>query len=255
MRIFLLSTTLLLTAVGCGKKDNLYEVDVPTVAIDSNQDRYNRIKPSDVKAKDGVFRMPGLNYQYTDLMPSMSPQTIEEHYAKIHLRFADNLNIAVKGTPMEAQSIEEILSSPDMENTFLRNNAGGYYNHNLFWDILSPQGGGEPTGNIAGLIRRDFGSFEQFKTQFSNKAKGIFGSGWVWVILKKNGSISITTTSNEDNPLMTSNPEQGFPLFNLDMWEHAYYLQHKNNKQGYIDDFFKIIDWKKVNYRLDLSRI
>ena len=238
----------------CGNKEELHEVDVPSIAIDNSNERYNRIKPSDVKAKDGVFRMPGLNYQYTDLSPEILPETIELHYAKTHLKYTENLNIAVKGTPMESQSIEEILASLDIENTFLRNNAGGYYNHNLFWDILSPKGNNQPSGAIAGLIQRDFGSFDQFKTQFTNKAKNIFGSGWVWVILKRNGSIAITTTANEDNPLMPNATEQGFPLFNLDMWEHAYYLQYKNDKQGYIDNFFQLIDWDKVNYRLDLSR-
>ncbi|HLV46208.1 MAG TPA: superoxide dismutase [Flavobacterium sp.] len=253
MRNLLLSL-IAIAAIGCGKKEELHEVDVPTLAIDNSQERYNRIKPSDVKAKDGVFRMPGLDYQYADLMPNMNPQTLELQYAKIHLKYTDNLNIAVKGTPMEAQSIEEILASLDIENTFLRNNAGGYYNHNLFWSILSPEGNNQPSGAIAGLIQRDFGSFDQFKTQFASKAKNILGSGWVWVILKKNGSIAITTTPNEDNPLMPDTTEQGFPLLNLDMWEHAYYLQYKNDKQGYIDSFFQIIDWDKVNYRLDLSR-
>lgn len=253
MRVGLFLAMILL-ATACGQKEHLHEVDVPTIAIDSNQDRYSRVKPSDVKAKDGVFRMPGLNYQYTELAPNMSPQTLEEHYAKIHLKYTNNLNTAVKGTLMESQSIEEILASLPIENTLLKTNAGGFYNHNLFWESLSPQGGGQPQGNIANIIRRDFGNFEQFKIQFANKAKSISGSGWVWLILKRNGSLAITTTVNEDNPLMPDSTEQGFPLLNLDMWEHAYFLQYKTNKQGYIDDFFKMVDWQKVNYRLDLSR-
>ena len=252
MKKALLPALALFIFASCGNKEKLREVDVPSVALDNDRNR-SVGNPADVKAKDGVFRMPTLNFDYDDLTPEMSAQTIANHYAKIHLKYTENLNIAVKGTEMEAQSIEEILGALPADNEFLKTNAGGYYNHNLFWESLSPKGGGEPNGKIGTYINRDFGSFANFKKEFAQKAKNIFGSGWVWVILKNNGTVAITTTNNEDNPLMPSSVERGLPLFNLDMWEHAYYLQHKSNKQSYIDSFFKQVDWGKINYRIDLN--
>jgi superoxide dismutase, Fe-Mn family len=236
----------------CQKKEEMIEVDVPTrdsIAVETTEG-----SPKEIQANEGAFKMLGLKYGYADLEPYMDAKTIETHYGKHHLGYCNKLNDAVKGTPMETMSIEQILQGLDLENKALRNNAGGYYNHNLFWDIIGKNKGGNPTGQINDLIVRDFQSFDAFKTAFKKAGTDVFGSGWVWLILKDNGTLAITTTANQDNPLMPNAAEKGLPILGMDVWEHAYYLKYKNNRADYIDNFFKLIDWEQVNYRLSLAK-
>jgi len=249
---------LLLTAVtsfllfSCKNKEEMTEVQVPSAtAKDSIPAKGD---PKSVVANQGAFQMKGLNYGYNDLEPYMDGQTVETHYGKHHLGYCNKLNDAVKGTPLETMSIEEILKGIDLKNSALRNNAGGYYNHNIFWEILGPKAGGRPTGKVAELINKDFGSFDQFKTQFSDAAKGVFGSGWVWLVYQNDGTLKITTSINQDNPLMPNAEVKGYPLMNIDVWEHAYYLKYKNERPKYIENFWQLVDWSKVEYRLSLIK-
>lgn len=249
---------LLLTAVtsfllfSCKNKEEMTEVQVPSAtAKDSIPAKGD---PKSVVANQGAFQMKGLNYGYNDLEPYMDGQTVETHYGKHHLGYCNKLNDAVKGTPLETMSIEEILKGMDLKNSALRNNAGGYYNHNIFWEILAPKAGGRPTGKIAELINKDFGNFDQFKTQFTYAAKGLFGSGWVWLVYQNDGTLKITTSINQDNPLMPNAEVKGYPLMNIDVWEHAYYLKYKNERPKYIENFWQLVDWSKVEYRLSLIK-
>ena len=235
----------------CGKKEELYEVEIPESVYATEEEVDD--SPTIVVAKDGSFKMKGLSFNYSDLEPNLDAQTIETHYSKHHLGYLEKLNELIKGTDLEEKSIEEILTSLDSEKKALINNAGGYYNHNLYWEVLTKEKEKTPTGKIAELINRDFGSFEAFKTQFKKAGLDVFGSGWVWLVLTENQNLKITTTVNQNNPLMSFETEKGYPLMNIDMWEHAYYLKYKNNKSDYIDNYFKRIDWDKVNYRIELK--
>lgn len=192
-----------------------------------------------------MFELPKLPYPYSALEPYIDTQTMEIHHTKHHQAYTDNLNKALEGVDTNNASIEEILSEIDMNNMPLRNNAGGYYNHKLFWEILSP----EKTNMGEGLekaIQDSFGSFENFKEAFSKSALGRFGSGWAWLCKKEDGSLEIVTTSNQDNPLM-SGIDGGTPILGLDVWEHAYYLKYQNRRAEYIENFWNIINWNKVS--------
>lgn len=252
MKKIILSSLACIAMLSCQKKEEIIEVDVPT--RDSLTVETSEADPKEVKANEGAFKMMGLKYGYNDLDPYMDAKTVEIHYGKHHLGYCNKLNDAIKGTPMETQSIEQILQGLDVNNSALRNNAGGYYNHNLFWDILGANKGGDASGRIGEYIVRDFKSFEDFKTAFKKAGTDLFGSGWVWLVLKDNGSLVITTTANQDNPLMPNATEKGLPIIGMDVWEHAYYLKYKNNRAEYIDNFFKMIDWDQVNYRLSLAK-
>lgn len=242
--------TILFTA--CRDRNELIEVEIPnaiyTDSIPSKAD------PKSIVAHQGAFQMKGLSYGYNDLEPYMDGLTLETHYGKHHLGYCNKLNDAVKGTPMETMSIEEILRGLDLKNSPLRNNAGGYYNHNLFWEIMGPNAGGRPSGRVAELLTKDFGSFDAFKSQFSEAAKNVFGSGWVWLVYQNDGTLKITTSVNQDNPLMPNAEIKGYPLLNLDVWEHAYYLKYKSDRPKYIENFWQLIDWSKVEYRLSLIK-
>ena len=250
--ILLFTAITSLALFSCKNKEEMTEVQVPSAtAKDSIPAKGD---PKSVVANQGAFQMKGLNYGYNDLEPYMDGQTVETHYGKHHLGYCNKLNDAVKGTPLETMSIEEILKGMDLKNSALRNNAGGYYNHNIFWEILAPKAGGRPTGKIAELINKDFGSFDQFKTQFTDAAKGLFGSGWVWLVYQNDGTLKITTSINQDNPLMPNAEVKGYPLMNIDVWEHAYYLKYKNERPKYIENFWQLVDWSKVEYRLSLIK-
>lgn len=250
--ILLLTTITSLLLFSCKNKEEMTEVQVPSATAKDTIPAKG--DPKSVVANQGAFQMKGLNYGYNDLEPYMDGQTVETHYGKHHLGYCNKLNDAVKGTPLETMSIEEILKGMDLKNSALRNNAGGYYNHNIFWEILGPKAGGRPTGKVAELINKDFGSFDQFKTQFSDAAKGVFGSGWVWLVYQNDGTLKITTSINQDNPLMPNAEVKGYPLMNIDVWEHAYYLKYKNERPKYIENFWQLVDWSKVEYRLSLIK-
>lgn len=192
-----------------------------------------------------AFTLPKLNYSYDALEPYIDARTMEIHHTKHHNAYTTNLNNAIAGTELEGKSIEFILKNLDLNNKAVRNNGGGYYNHNLFWEILSPNVTQLPQGELAKAIEEQFGSFEAFKEAFSKAAATQFGSGWAWLCVHKGGKLEICVTANQDNPLMP-NGCLGTPILALDVWEHAYYLNYQNRRADYIEAFFKIINWEKV---------
>ncbi len=194
-----------------------------------------------------AFELPKLKYSYDSLEPHIDSKTMEIHHGKHHAGYTNNLNNAISGSELENHSIEEILKNLNMENSALRNNAGGYYNHNLFWDILSPSGGGKPNGKLLESINSGFESFENFKEEFSKAAATRFGSGWAWLCVHENGTLKVCSTANQDNPLMPGIGCDGFPILGIDVWEHAYYLNYQNRRPDYINAFFNVINWEKVN--------
>ena len=193
-----------------------------------------------------AFELPKLNYAFDALEPNIDAKTMEIHYGKHHNGYTNNLNNIISGTEDEGKSIEEILKSLDLNNSGLRNNGGGYYNHNLFWEIMGPNSGGNPAGEIGESINSNFGSFENFKDEFSKAAATRFGSGWAWLCAHTDGKLEICSTANQDNPLMP-NGCGGVPILCLDVWEHAYYLNYQNRRPDYINAFFNVINWEEVN--------
>ena len=192
------------------------------------------------------FELPKLPYAYNALEPNIDARTMEIHHSKHHQGYTNNLNNAITGTEMEGKSIEEICKSLDLSDA-VRNNGGGFFNHNLFWASMSPNGGGNPAGKIADAINDNYGSYENFKVEFSKAAATRFGSGWAWLCVE-NGRLNICSTANQDNPLMRGECG-GTPILCLDVWEHAYYLNYQNRRPDYISAFFNVIDWVEVNNR------
>jgi superoxide dismutase, Fe-Mn family len=193
-----------------------------------------------------AFELPNLPYSHDALEPHIDTKTMEIHHGKHHAGYTTNLNNAIAGTDFEGKSLEEILKSCS-NNPAVRNNGGGYYNHNLFWEIMSPNGGGLPTGELADAIISTFGSFEGFKDEFAKAAATRFGSGWAWLCVS-NGKLEVCSTANQDNPLMGVGCE-GTPILGLDVWEHAYYLNYQNRRPDYINAFFNVINWVEVARR------
>lgn len=193
-----------------------------------------------------AFELPSLTYAHDALEPHIDGRTMEIHHGKHHAGYTTKLNAAIAGTDAEGKSIEEILAAPNL-SAGVRNNGGGYYNHCLFWTVMSPNGGGEPTGAIADAIAAAFGSFDAFKDAFSNAAATQFGSGWAWLCVK-DGKVSVCATPNQDNPLMDGQCG-GTPVLGLDVWEHAYYLNYQNRRPDYINAFFNVVNWEEVNRR------
>ncbi|SFU26968.1 superoxide dismutase, Fe-Mn family [Pustulibacterium marinum] len=193
------------------------------------------------------FELPKLPYAYDALEPNIDARTMEIHHTKHHAGYTTKLNGAIEGTDLEGKSIEEILTSLDMSKGAVRNNGGGFYNHNLFWTVMSPNGGGEPTGALADAINEAFGSFEAFKEKFSAAAATQFGSGWAWLCVHEGGKVDVCSTANQDNPLMPGIGCGGTPILGLDVWEHAYYLNYQNLRPKYIEAFFNVINWEKVS--------
>jgi superoxide dismutase, Fe-Mn family len=201
-----------------------------------------------------AFELPSLPYAYDALEPHLDARTMEIHHSKHHAAYTNNLNAAIEGTDMQGKTIENILINLDMNNAAVRNNGGGFYNHNLFWAVMSPNGGGEPTGELAVAIDRDFGSFADFKAQFSKAAATRFGSGWAWLCVHPGGKLEVCSTANQDNPLMPEIGCTGTPILGLDVWEHAYYLHFQNRRPDYIEAFFNVINWNEVARRFALEK-
>lgn len=200
-----------------------------------------------------AFELPNLPYAYDALEPHFDAMTMEIHHSRHHAAYTNNLNAAIEGTPMADQSIDDILKNLDMNNAAVRNNGGGFYNHNLFWEILSPNGGGQPTGAIADAINTDLGGYGSFKDAFSKAAATRFGSGWAWLCVT-NGQLEVCSSANQDNPLMPGIGCGGTPILALDVWEHAYYLKYQNKRPDYISAFFDLINWDEVNRRYESAK-
>ena len=189
------------------------------------------------------FELPQLSYAYDALEPHIDARTMEIHHSKHHQGYTNNLNKAISGTDLEGKSILDILSNCS-DKPAVRNNGGGFYNHSLFWEVMSPNGGGNPSGELADAINSTFGSFEAFKDAFSKAAATRFGSGWAWLCVT-DGKLEVCSTPNQDNPLMGEGCG-GTPILGIDVWEHAYYLNYQNRRPDYINAFFNVVDWGKV---------
>ena len=200
-----------------------------------------------------AFELPKLPYAYDALEPHIDAQTMEIHHSRHHNTYTTNLNAAVAGTELEGKTIEEILENLDLSKAAIRNNGGGFYNHNLFWEVMTPNGGGEPTGELAEAINAAFGSFEAFKDAFSKAGAGQFGSGWAWLCVK-DGKLEVCGTPNQDNPLMPGVGCGGTPILGMDVWEHAYYLKYQNKRPDYINAFFNVINWAEVTRRYNEAK-
>jgi len=192
-----------------------------------------------------MFELPKLNYDFSALEPHIDAKTMEIHHGKHHQAYVGKLNDAIAGTELEGQSIEELMSNVSKHSAAVRNNGGGHFNHTLFWSVMSPNGGGEPTGKLAEAINKTFGSFEEFKTQFASAAATRFGSGWAWLVVHDNNLV-VTSTPNQDNPTMDLAEVKGTPILGLDVWEHAYYLNYQNRRPDYIGAFWNVVDWNVV---------
>lgn len=195
-----------------------------------------------------AFELPQLPYAYDALEPHIDARTMEIHHSKHHNAYVTNLNAAIAGTDLEGKSIEDLMKNLDMNNMAVRNNGGGHYNHTMFWEIMSPNGGGLPTGELATAIDAAFGSFDAFKAEFAKAGATRFGSGWAWLCVK-NGKLEVCSTPNQDNPLMPGVACGGQPILGMDVWEHAYYLHYQNRRPDYIEAFFNVINWTEVAKR------
>ncbi len=243
------------TLQSCNNKKLIEVVEVPLPT--TTEQKIVIGSPDDVKANEGSFQMDKLGYAYDALAPSISATTLEMHYSKHYLTYTNNLNKAILGTPLENLTIEEVLTKLDPNDEAIRNNAGGFYNHSLYWKCMDPKKEqSEPKNQLAEAITRDFGSFGNFSTLFKNEATKQFGSGWAWLIIDRTGKLQVTATSNQDNPLMRNSVIAGTPILALDIWEHAYYLDYQYRRTNYVDAFFTIINWKKIeeNYETAIKK-
>ena len=196
-----------------------------------------------------AFELPKLKYAFDALEPHIDAKTMEVHHDKHHAGYTSKLNAALEGTDQEGKTIENILTNLDMSNNAVRNNGGGYYNHNLYWEIMSPNGGGKPSGELASAIDKTFGSFDAFKEEFSKAGATQFGSGWAWLCVQEGGKLEVCSSANQDNPLMPGVGCGGTPILGMDVWEHAYYLKYQNQRPAYINAFFNVINWEEVSRR------
>lgn len=202
------------------------------------------------------FELPKLPYDFNALEPHIDARTMEIHHGKHHAAYTTNLNNAIAGTELEGKSIEEILKNISKAPAAVRNNGGGFWNHNLFWEVMSPNGGAEPAGALLEAINRDFGTYATFREKFTAAAVSRFGSGWAWLCVHSGGKLEICSTPNQDNPLMDVDTRGcgASPILGLDVWEHAYYLNYQNRRPDYVNAFYNIINWAEVNKRFEKSK-
>ncbi len=238
---------MILVITSCNNKKYTEVVEVPLPAA---EEKMTLGDPNDIHADTGPFAMVKMPYGYDAMQGSIDAATMEIHYSKHYLTYTNNLNTLVTGTDFAAMKIEEILIKVD-NNPDLRNNAGGYYNHTLFWETIGAKSKSVPKDTLAYAIKRDFGSYENFRIAFNDAASKQFASGWAWLITDKAGKLQITITSNQDNPLMSQAIVSGTPILALDLWEHAYYLKYQYRRQKYIESFFNVINWNKVNEKYE----
>tara|TARA_A100001011_G_scaffold15825_2_gene16455 strand:+ start:3313 stop:3918 length:606 start_codon:yes stop_codon:yes gene_type:complete len=199
------------------------------------------------------FTLPQLNFSYDALEPHIDSRTMEIHHSKHHQGYTNKLNAALENIDLSFDSIEDLLSKVDMKNMALRNNAGGFYNHKLFWEIMTPSSNNELSLELKESIEKSFGNFQEFKSQFSNAAASRFGSGWAWLCVK-NGELEVCSSANQDNPLMPMIGCGGTPILGIDVWEHAYYLNYQNRRPDYISAFFEVINWGVVSEKFDQAK-
>lgn len=197
-----------------------------------------------------AFELPNLPYAHDALEPHIDAKTMEIHHGKHHAGYVSKLNAAIEGTDMAGKSLDELVKNHS-DNGAVRNNGGGHWNHSLFWEIMSPNGGGEPSGTLADAINKAFGSFDKFKEEFSNAAATRFGSGWAWLCKNSDGTVAVCSTPNQDNPLMPNAGCSGTPILGLDVWEHAYYLNYQNRRPDYINAFFNVVNWDAVSKKFE----
>ncbi len=212
-----------------------------------------RIKDQTGSPLAGNYEFPELPYAYNAFEPYIDAQTMELHYNKHHRGYYTKFMDAIKGTPEANLAIDELFAKISILNSSIRNNGGGFYNHVLFWENISPEKT-NPSTELKNAIERDFGSFEKFKESFGNAAKTQFGSGWAWLVADHNGKLFVSSTPNQDNPLMDIVEKKGTPLLTIDVWEHAYYLHYQNRRAEYVDNFWNIVNWEKVSERLRLLK-
>ena len=239
--LFCLTTLIVLQSCQGKKFTEVVEVPLP-----SSGEKITIGIPEDVTADIGTFELIKLPYKYEALLPNLSALTLENHYSKHYLTHLNNLNKTIAETDLVSKTIEEILLKLDISNEFLKNNAGGYYNHNIYFESLGAKKTEQPKDTLLSTINRDFGSYENFKTAFKTSAEKQIGSGWTWLIIDKNGVLQVTNTNNNENPLMPKQAIKGTPILAIDLWEHAYYLDYQYKRRKYIDAFFNVIDWKIV---------
>jgi len=218
----------------------------------TNENNNNIIERSALKMAN--FELPKLGYDYNALEPYIDSLTMEIHHSKHHAAYVNNLNKAVEGTELAKLSLNELLTNASKHPVAVRNNGGGHYNHTMFWEILKVNNNGKPSGKLASAIDSEFGSFDEFKKKFSDAATGRFGSGWAWLVKKPDGKLAVTSTPNQDNPLMDVADVKGFPVLGLDVWEHAYYLKYQNKRPDYIANFWNVINWDEVNKRFESGK-
>jgi Fe-Mn family superoxide dismutase len=243
IRILVLNLLLATVLLSCNKKKYTEVVEVP---LPTAQEKVTMGMPDDVKADEGSFQLEKLPYNYDALAPNIAALTLEMHYSKHYLTYTNNLNKAIAGTPLENLTIEEVLAKLDPSVPEIKNNAGGYYNHSLYFKCMGPKSEGQPKDTLAAAITKNFGSFDEFTTAFKDEATKQFGSSWVWLIVDRSGNLQITSTQNQDNPLMRNALVPGKPILALDLWEHAYYLDYQYKRKNYVDAFFNVINWNKV---------
>lgn len=196
-----------------------------------------------------AFELPKLDYAYNALEPNIDAATMEIHHTKHHAAYTNNLNAALEGTSDLKTSIEDLMAKVSKQSVAVRNNGGGFYNHGLFWKVIGPNGGGKPSGDLLAAIEKDFGTFDSFKEAFSKAAATRFGSGWAWLVKEASGKLVVSSTPNQDNPLMDIAEVKGTPILGLDVWEHAYYLHYQNRRPDYIQAFWNVVNWEEVAAR------
>ncbi|MEZ4757933.1 MAG: superoxide dismutase [Flavobacteriales bacterium] len=196
-----------------------------------------------------AYELPALPYAHDALEPHIDTATMQIHHGKHHQAYVNNLNKALEGSADAGKPIEDLMKGLDMNNMAVRNNGGGHYNHSLFWTVMAPNAGGNPSGDLAAAIDRDFGSFDAFKEKFSTAGATRFGSGWAWLCVHKGGRLEVCSTPNQDNPLMPGVGCGGTPILGMDVWEHAYYLHYQNRRPDYISAFWNVVNWAEVARR------
>ncbi|RJP57413.1 MAG: superoxide dismutase [Ignavibacteriales bacterium] len=233
----------------------IYSLGLASAAMSFNNisgfTKFNTINNKNVRSNDTMakFELPALPYAFDALEPHVDARTMEIHHGKHHAGYVNNLNKAVEGTEAEGKSLEELMQNMSKYSTAVRNNGGGHYNHSLFWSVMGPNKGGNPSGELSDSINKQFGSFDKFKEEFATAAATRFGSGWAWLIVKADGSLAVTSTPNQDNPVMDLAEVKGTPVLGIDVWEHAYYLNYQNRRPDYIAAFWNVINWDEVAKR------